>query len=541
MADPAPPSPATEPTPEPVSSKRKPPLPLLVGGVVLLVGGVFGVKQYVWSQTHLQTDDAYLTGNLVNVSPVVAGTLAELTVAEGDDVKPGQLLARLDADSQKAALGQAEAALATARANVPQAEASLEFQKRATAAAIQRARAAEAIRQSKTQGALAQVSLAGQTSAAQLAQASKQASAAEATARQADRQAESVGAQVTAARAGVATSQRAVESAGDAVKALEARLPAARAERDRAGADEARYESLLQKEAVTRQQRDSVHAQAEAARSALAALQAQIEGAKSEERRTKSVVAQANAQLAQARSARDASLQAARAAHDQSRAVASGIAVARAGAGQVAVRRSDVAASEAQAPQDAADLATARAGSSQIDARREAVRAAEAQVKQAEAAVQSAKKALANTTLASPTAGTVVKKTANVGASLAPGQTLLTLTRGSAIWVTANFKETQIGGLRLGQPAEIHVDAHPEKTYPGRVAVIGAATGATVSLLPPDNATGNFTKVVQRIPVKIAIEGNFPELHQGMSCVATVDSSDKTNHPEKVPAGWNGR
>jgi membrane fusion protein (multidrug efflux system) len=143
----------------------------------------------------------------------------------------------------------------------------------------------------------------------------------------------------------------------------------------------------------------------------------------------------------------------------------------------------------------------------------------------------------------------VVRKSVNVGASLSAGQTILTITQGDGVYVTANFKETQIGNVRVGQPAEIEVDAFPGKVFKGIVGAINEATGATTSLLPPDNATGNFTKVVQRIPVKIALvpgdgdkEGTAADialLRQGMSVTVTIDTSDTTPRPERVPQDYD--
>jgi membrane fusion protein (multidrug efflux system) len=95
------------------------------------------------------------------------------------------------------------------------------------------------------------------------------------------------------------------------------------------------------------------------------------------------------------------------------------------------------------------------------------------------------------------------------------------------VWVTANFKETQVEHMRPGQPVTIKVDAYGGKTFAGKVESLAAATGARFSLLPPDNSTGNYVKVVQRVPVRIALnQGQDPEhlLRPGMSVVPTVDT-----------------
>jgi len=130
----------------------------------------------------------------------------------------------------------------------------------------------------------------------------------------------------------------------------------------------------------------------------------------------------------------------------------------------------------------------------------------EAPVRQAEAILREAELALEHTDVVAPFDGTIGKKSVELGANVSPGQALVALTEDSAVWVTANFKETQIDEMNAGDLAEIRVDAFPDLRIRGRVESLSPATGAKYALLPPDNATGNFTKVVQRVPVRIAID-----------------------------------
>jgi membrane fusion protein, multidrug efflux system len=119
----------------------------------------------------------------------------------------------------------------------------------------------------------------------------------------------------------------------------------------------------------------------------------------------------------------------------------------------------------------------------------------------------------------------VSHRSAEVGQVVQPGQPLLALVPLEDIWVTANFKETQLQQIRPGQPASISVDAYGGRKYRGRVDSIAAATGARFSLLPPENATGNFVKVVQRVPVKIVFEKDQDAEHllrPGLSVTPTV-------------------
>lgn len=164
----------------------------------------------------------------------------------------------------------------------------------------------------------------------------------------------------------------------------------------------------------------------------------------------------------------------------------------------------------------------------QLDAaeeRERAERAAlgnEAPLRQAEAVLREAELALEHTVIRAPADGRIGKRSAEPGAIVAPGQPLIAFSEDSAVWVTANFKETQITAMHPGNPAEIRVDAYPDLRLRGRVESLSPATGAKYALLPPDNATGNFTKVVQRLPVRIAIDpfesdGEPPLLPVGLS------------------------
>jgi membrane fusion protein (multidrug efflux system) len=190
----------------------------------------------------------------------------------------------------------------------------------------------------------------------------------------------------------------------------------------------------------------------------------------------------------------------------------------------VAVNRANVVAARTRHEKDAADVqrykalrdkeeisrqqydaavATSEASAAQVQAAQEQVAAAEAQVRQRQADIESARLQLSYTVLTAPASGIVAKKNVEVGQMVQAGQPLLAIVDGQDMWVTANFKETQLAKMRVGQPVDIEIDAYPGKIFHARIESLSAATGARFSLLPPDNATGNFTKVVQRVPVKI--------------------------------------
>jgi membrane fusion protein (multidrug efflux system) len=187
------------------------------------------------------------------------------------------------------------------------------------------------------------------------------------------------------------------------------------------------------------------------------------------------------------------------------------------------------ASAEAARATTESSSATAQASASQIQAAQRQVAAAQAQVAQHQAALEAARLQLSYAVLKAPVAGFVAKKNVEVGQFVQAGQPLLAIVQQGSqddVWVSANFKETQLARMHPGQTAEIEVDAYPGVTFHGRVESLAAATGARFSLLPPDNATGNFTKVVQRVPVKIVFTGAPDPRHPlrvGMNVNVTVN------------------
>jgi membrane fusion protein (multidrug efflux system) len=128
---------------------------------------------------------------------------------------------------------------------------------------------------------------------------------------------------------------------------------------------------------------------------------------------------------------------------------------------------------------------------------------AAAVIKQAQAALDQAKLNLSYTQIVAPEAGIITRKSVEIGQNVSVGQNMMTLVSLDDIWVTSNFKETQLDHMRAGQKVTITVDAYGGRKYDGRVTQIGGATGSVLSLFPPENATGNYVKVVQRVPVRI--------------------------------------
>jgi membrane fusion protein (multidrug efflux system) len=172
----------------------------------------------------------------------------------------------------------------------------------------------------------------------------------------------------------------------------------------------------------------------------------------------------------------------------------------------------------------------ASAAGSQVSASGAALRSADARLAAAQAAVDNARLQLSYARITAPAAGVIAKRNAETGALVQPGQSLMSIVPDRDVWVTANLKETQLPNVRVGDPVEFTVDAYPGRKFSGRVESLSPATGARFALLPPDNATGNFTKVVQRVPVKIAVEQPSDTSHQlrpGMSVDVDIATGTK--------------
>ena len=271
---------------------------------------------------------------------------------------------------------------------------------------------------------------------------------------------------------GVAAAEKEVEAARARLTTAQARLREAEANAAKSAKDVERLRGLLAKDEVSQQQFDATTAVAGAQKAAVESARSQV------------VEAEAGIRVAESK-----------------------LIQARAG--------------EQQAN---AELRTAETGPSQVTATKARAASAEARVQQAKATLAQAELNLQYTTVKAPARGIVSKKGINAGQVVQAGQPLLALVQIDDVWVTANYKETQLKDLRQGQRATVDVDALGRE-FKGKVDSISGATGARFSLLPPENATGNYVKVVQRVPVKIVLDpGQDPEhlLRPGMSVTPTV-------------------
>ena len=262
------------------------------------------------------------------------------------------------------------------------------------------------------------------------------------------------GAQLADAQAGLAQAQVDYEKASGAGLAYaQANVRSKQASNERAQADVARMKTLVDKAEISQQQYDAYVAAARVADAELHAAEEQVASAQKEAAARKAALDAAQSRVSQARAMLENSV---------------------ANRKQVAVRT--------------ADEGTASAA-----------------LEAAKANLEAAQLQLSYTTIVAPIDGVVTRKSVEVGQIVAPGQGLMTIIPLQDVWVTANFKETQLANVHPGQPAEIDVDMYG-RSVKGHVDSIAGATGSRLSLLPPENATGNFVKVVQRIPVKILVD-----------------------------------
>lgn len=277
------------------------------------------------------------------------------------------------------------------------------------------------------------------------------------------------------AQAGIAVADRQVESAKAQLVAAQARVKERQATAVKADRDVERLTPLAAKEEVAQQQLDAAVATAQAARASVEAAQSDVAAATA----------------------------------------------------AVSVAEQRAVQSKGAATRAAAALETARTAPQTVRATTARAAAADARVRQAQANLDQAELNLERATVKAPTAGLVGRKAIEVGQTVQANQPLMAVVSRDDVWVVANFKETQLADMRAGQTATVKVDALGGRAFSGKVESIGAATGAKFSLLPPENATGNYVKVVQRVPVKIVLNpGQDPEhrLRPGLSVTASVST-----------------
>ena len=277
---------------------------------------------------------------------------------------------------------------------------------------------------------------------------------------------------IRAAQADVAAAEAGIEAAQSAIVNSKSAIDGAKADVQRTALERRRQEALIAAEAATRQKLEQVVADAERFRAQLASREA-----------------------------------------DLSTATA-----------QLASRQADLARAHARFESTKAELEAQKRQRAVLDSQELLLRA-DLNAKRASLAL--AQTNLGYTRIVAPENGIVSERKVRTGQLVSPGTQVISLVQ-SDVWVQANYKETQVRHIRSGDPAEIRVDAFPGVTFRGKVEHVSPASGSQFALLPPDNATGNFTKIVQRVPVKIVLEGGqsaAERLRPGLSVIATIHTS----------------
>jgi membrane fusion protein (multidrug efflux system) len=415
-----------------LTARRAAALVLLLAG---LAGGlVYGIPWWRHLQAHVSTDDAFVTARIAPVSARVAGHVAEVLVADNQEVRAGDPLVKLDVRDFQVALAEARASAEAARADLRNASLNVPLASETTQSAVHQADAA-----------LAAVEQGAETARHDLDQRRGELSAKE-----------------------------------SAVLAADAGVRAATADFERARLDRTRLAELFRAQLVARQDVDHAETTLETARATLDAARERLAQARGEaQQMTAAVQSQASAVLQAGRRVEEAR----------------------------------------------ASLASARSQRQQVPLRQAQVDAAQGRLDQALASLAQTELNLTYTTIRAPRNGRVTKKTVEVGQVLQPGQLLLAVVDLSDLWVVANFKETDLTQVRPGQPATVTVDTYPGVVLRARVDSIQAGSGAVFTLLPPENSSGNFVKVVQRVPVKLVFEPGETARHAlvpGMSVIPTI-------------------
>jgi membrane fusion protein (multidrug efflux system) len=411
-----------QPSPAPKRNWIK---PVLIGMSVLALTGFAGLHGYQWYQylsSHQETDDAYITGHLHQVSTRVDGTVDKVLVDDNEHVKAGQVLVTLDPHDYQVKVDQMLANLEQAQRQAKAAQTSIGFQ--------------------------------------------------DTTAQGQDMNARGT---IANAMALISKSTASVREAKAGIAAAQANLSARDAELERSELDYKRYEVLEKEGAISTSQRDA------AKRDYFVAL-----GQRDSARQA---IAEATSKLQQA--------------------------------------NESVNSGKAQLTQAQAQLQLAKASALQTHVTENQFDTELAAVARAKASLDEAKLNLSYTAILAPTSGRVGKKSVEEGQRVEPGQPLMTIVSDD-LWVVANYKETQLKSMRAGQPVEIEVDSLPDHKFTGHVLSFAPGSGSSFAVLPSDNATGNFTKIVQRLPVKIVFDHNSvvgyeDRLAPGLSVTTKID------------------
>ncbi len=465
---------ATAIEPEPEAPKRSR-LPMYVVGAIVVLCLTVGGAWWIYARQFEKTDDAFIEGNISLVSPKIGSHVEKIYVEENQFVKKGTLLIELDKREAETKLEQTRAMLQMATARRKRAAANYELARKTSRADLTQAASGVASAQNNVE----QTRLASDSKLNSVEQAKNQAKTAEANMIQ-------VESQIPAAEA--------------AVEQARAQIPAAQTKLNNAQAEYQRSEKLFASGDLSRQDLERDNRELSDARANLVSVQKQADIAAAQ---LNSLRRQIDVEKSRVGEAKNNII----AAENNYRQSLSQINIA-----------------SSQADESKGKLFGADVLPEQMAINESEIQTIESEVAQAQAAVNQAELELSYTKIYAPQDGFVSKKAVVEGQLVQPDQSLMAISL-PGIWVVANFKETQIERMKIGQPVDIYVDAYPNTVFRGRIESFQVGTGSRFSVLPPENATGNFVKVVQRIPVKIMFE-EVPDgkilLAPGMSVVPKV-------------------
>jgi membrane fusion protein (multidrug efflux system) len=439
----------TSAAPEPAKAPRKrPPLWLLIViGILVIAGLIYGIKFLLYALGHESTDDARVDADTVAITSKIAERIDRVLVDTNQPVTKGQVLVLLDDVDERTRLAQA---LANRQAQVAQA--------RAAESNVALTSATQTAQNQQNNGAIASAQASILNAAASATSAEQQVGAAAAAVGQAEAQ----------------------------LRATQANVPSAREALARANADLSRTQALVRTGDLAQQTLD-------ADRASQAQAQAQYRAALDNVNAAQTSVTQ-----------------------EQARYTA---AIASANAAQAGINAQRGQLTTAQGRLSESDTPY------KVGAEQAQYAAAQAQVKALDAQVRSGREQLGYTIIRSPIDGYVGAKNIEIGATVSPGQSLLDIVPRYGTYITANYKETQLGKIKVGQDVDITVDAYKGTVFHGKVQTIGPASQNTFSLVPASNATGNFVKVTQRLPIRIILVNPPADkpLRDGMSVETNVD------------------
>jgi len=506
---------------EPEKPAGKKPPTLWIVGILAVIAAIYGISVFLAGRAYESTDDAYVDADVVLVGSQVKGNLVELDVHDNEQVTKGQLIARIDPSQYELALRQAQANLAMAEAQVSAARADIALTQRQGVAQIESASGTTNAAFGGLGSAQAQIGITN----AQLLGAQASEDLAKTDIGNMERNVLGAEDTLEKAAAQAKSAAGAVQAAEASEKSAKAQVASARAAAEYASRQFDRSKNLFGEEAISQNELDQAKLALDNANAALQSAQRQDDAAMAAvgERASDSQAAWIAVKAAQ-----NGVIQAQLQKQEGYERLQTAMATVQAQKASVEGAHESAATAGGSVARAQADENSAKTLPEKIKQKVAQEALAEAQVQEARAAVANAVLDLKRTEIRAPEAGSLSKRYAQLGDLIEVGAPIANIVRNETPTVDANFKETQVADMKAGEEADVDIDGFPGHTFHGHVDSLSAATGSQFALIPPDNATGNFVKVVQRVPVKIDLDADSftPKLAIGMSATVKVRVRD---------------